>query len=200
MDFQQLYDVCTTRFEEGFAVRTAQEVIESDSVCEFMKLLEYAVEHQKHEPKLCFRAFYVLEAMYLYPYLFTCSQKHRVLQWVPALTNRSAQRHVSKLLAMEFESFSVTALPMEKPEESELVACVESLAEWLIDEKSKVTVQIWSLEALLRLKQVCQQTQTYLELGFVLQEILPTCIELFCAAPTPGKQSRMKLWSSCGLL
>lgn len=200
MDFRQLYIKCTTRFEEGFAKRTAEEIIEANAVDTFMELLVYAVSNQAKEGKLCFRAFYVLEAIYLFPYFFTPNQKQQFYQWIPLLKNRSAHRHMSKLMCLEFEASSAKDLATLPVSESDLQQCVEHLAEWLIDEHSKVAVQIWSLEALLRLQEICRTPNEYPKVQQMLKEILPPCVELFLNVPTPGKQSRIRQWSASGLL
>jgi hypothetical protein len=200
MDFRQLYIKCTTEFEEGFAKRTAEEIIDAKAIDAFMELLDYAVSNQRKEGKLCFRAFYVLEAIYLYPYFFTPTQKYTFYTWLPLLKNRSAHRHIAKIMCLEFEASTAKDLLKLKVSESELLQCIENLAGWLIDEQSKVAVQIWSLEAMLRLRKTCVCAPEYAQAQQLLQEILPTCMELFVHTPTPGKQSRIRQWTESGLL
>lgn len=210
MDFEQLYRMCTQGYDQGFAIKSAADIMDAHAVDSFLNFVEYAVSRQKEERNLCFRAFYVLEHIYLSAYPFTSEQKVRLFQWIPRLHNRSAHRHISKLFSLEVQSCIQHKSPALPLSEEQTLLCVESLAEWLIEEKSKVAVQIWALEALLQVRAYCvfaqhslrgnKQVQACPKLEALIQEILPACLDIFASVSTPGKQCRLKAWRETGLL
>lgn len=184
----EIIDLLITGFYEDFAKSIRDILVSRESVSVLLSLVNditndesssaYLNKYKKQKGQIEFRSAYVLEYVYFYNSMYFIDFYPLFFNLFPKVQNESSKRHFGKIMADIIKNRRYTG--SNEQYEAIATACIE----WIINDKVRVAVQVWSIETLILLKN---------KVPFV-NEILEELLEQLTLNPTPGMVVRLKKW------
>ncbi|MDP3436952.1 MAG: hypothetical protein Q8S04_06895, partial [Bacteroidales bacterium] len=125
-----------------------------------------------------FRSAYILEYVYFYDCNFFNDFYPHFFNLFPKVQNESSKRHFAKIMTDILKNRRY--IGSNEQYEAIASACIE----WIINDRVRVAVQVWSIETLIMLKS---------KVPFV-NEILEELLDQLSFNPTPGMVVRLRKW------
>ena len=184
----EMVDLLISDFYEDFAKIIRDILISRESVPILISLIRDIVtkesslmlmnSYKKNREKIEFRSAYILEYVYFYDCNFFNDFYPLFFNLFPKVQNESSKRHFGKIMADILKNRRYTG--SNEQYEAIASACIE----WIINDKVRVAVQVWSIETLIMLKS---------KVPFV-NEILEELLDQLSFNPTPGMVVRLRKW------
>ncbi|OFX80341.1 MAG: hypothetical protein A2X17_00460 [Bacteroidetes bacterium GWF2_41_61] len=184
----EIVDLLISDFYKDFAKNIRDILISRESVPVLISLMIDIVNKnsgltlissfKKHREKIEFRSAYILEYVYFYDCNFFNDFYPHFFNLFPKVQNESSKRHFAKIMTDILKNRRYTG--SNEQYEAIASACIE----WIINDRVRVAVQVWSIETLIMLRS---------KVPFVT-EILEELMNQLSFKPTPGMVVRLRKW------
>lgn len=178
-DLDRVIELLTASFYKDFARQCAAIIIEQNAVELIYTLATEQIELAHPKPQrdmIAFRAAYVLETIYFVDRNHFEPYRVRFMDDFAQTKSESAKRHFTKMMD--------DILKLYEPTDEQSEAIAQACIFWITEPKTRVAVQIWAVEILLKL---CTTTDW-------LKVIMPEIVHSLTINPSPAIISRHRKW------